>query len=1473
METPKNPSSPYVRGNSNAGNYLAHVHDGKPWFTYWDVPRMMRDPWVNFLVSLWSSPFQQVVWTAKANRQDVAKFVDSTLKVFWQKHLPPLLRKYFQYGYAPGGLEYCVKKNRWELEDIQKIEPHDARAHEFQGKHRGKFAGFTTNSTVFVGAPYAFWFAGFTEVGVHYDRPPIAGMFDPWLEANTRGGAKHLRQLKNRKFAIAPTVVYYPPGQSAYVDRSGNTALRDNQEIALSAIEHIDSGANIAIESVYDDKGHRMFEISRVSGGTESPSVDQYPKDLKQEMCEGARIPWEVVQAAESGSSFGGRRIPMLAWLGSCDEMATLIVQAFQKQCLDHLVRINFGRGAEFEIELVSLVKQAKEEDKGGPGQQSQGGGQPPPQPQQGKPNAGGWSRQDGPRGGKYEVNASGQKRAFQMSATEVAMGPPVSDSQSQTRARKLAMLAIMQLQEEAHATGNPAANQHLIDAMAELSSSPEDLLSVSQGGRPFDMSWNPYGTSRSGSTRWKDSDTGKVRYQQSRPGEHTENRARATASAAAAAHLTSKVMFGTATHDDLRDLATHISAMPVANLRNTRASLMASFKNATRRDAMVAALIAHVQNEHENVGKDRDDDAPTAYEARQAKAESAAKEPVAAPAATEPEVVASSGKEPHEMTKASSGLQYKNPDEWEYRKGFPKGEKPQKLIDAESELDEAYNHASKFNALHSDPRMRSPKPESKKAYKRWQDAVEMKAVAANEWHETTNSHDARHKLAVAAALAAGKPVPPEVLADYPDLAPKAPAAPATPKAAPDIEYTQDPDSKRHHIQNIVDLANHHADGGQVLSGAASDAYGATIAPTPTPEQAASIKEFKSSSALNRYNRKRETHRPGLDKMNADIDAVIQSAPPIPSDLTVFRAVDSSPEFQKTLVPGYEYTDPAHNSTSIDTEYAKSTLGGDYSEHTMMQIRVPAGSKGLYAGAIHPKFAHEKELILPRNGTYKVVSVHTMGNGKYVVADYVPAAAKAVADNKSPSGVDTSPTGDKIDSVGTQSADPKPEGKTMTAKPVGWSQVLGNSFEHKDAIKAAGGQWDSVNKTWRVPSRNAATIKDLPGLQINIATATAKADMPSLQGRNADVGEEVRDKIVSSLEHAKSSAESKGDVEGAAKVAAIISKAAAVVDSDLWHSLSSAYPAPLVGAILGNQQDLKDALAHKNMPGKRRLIEALTGGGTAKETPPATPSPVAVPEPKTMTATLPKLSAASEKQGEYAESVREKILNRAQYHPSRLPEFDAMESAGVVQIAREFPTAKEWLDGGLNKAFATKFSVPADKAGGAYSETVRIINRKNAMEEAEKLDAADEGREQIPLKGIANTQLDPLSAVVGREKALEIMSAFGVKIKDAPAAKGGSAVATPAPAPAAPKVVAAGEALPALLAMASANIKTIVAMSPEEHKAAVDSVDSLNAKELQQLASANNIAGITKGFSLADKKTAIKQAIRDRLGIYHRGSY
>ncbi|MBY6242216.1 hypothetical protein [Methylosinus sp. Sm6] len=41
--------------------------------------------------------------------------------------------------------------------------------------------------------------------------------------------------------------------------------------------------------------------------------------------------------------------------------------------------------------------------------------------------------------------------------------------------------------------------------------------------------------------------------------------------------------------------------------------------------------------------------------------------------------------------------------------------------------------------------------------------------------------------------------------------------------------------------------------------------------------------------------------------------------------------------------------------------------------------------------------------------------------------------------------------------------------------------ITGNTFAHKDALKAMGGRWDPAAKGWRVPAEKAAEANALVG--------------------------------------------------------------------------------------------------------------------------------------------------------------------------------------------------------------------------------------------------------------------------------------------------------------------------------------------------------------------------------------------------------
>ena len=589
---PRNPTSRYVPTTGIHGAALAYIADNKPFFTYWDVPRMLRDPWIRFLSRVWMSPLRKQTWTVRATSPEVAQTVDRTLRRIWSRAVPTIMREYFAWGFAPGGVEYRVKNDRWVFDSMRRIEPKDARPLVVKdGKNAGDFCGFTLtglqdqgNCDVF--KPYAFWFAGLKKFNNFFDEPPLAGCFDPWSECNTRGGARHLRILWMRKHAIGPAKMYYKPGTTVMVDANGAEVDADNKTLALATLEYLESGGNVAIPSEFDEKGNRLWELETADPKGDIAGVMDYPKELKKEMAEAVGIPFEAIEAAEVGSGWSGRSIPYSTWLGVIDELAGPLVDAIDDAPMRQLVFINHGPRADYEIELISLSKQFEEENKENrPAQVSPGGPpqQPPPQAGPSAPSPG--DDGDDP----FDVDAFQMSQAGMRVSPEVAGITAENAKKKQNNATRMALLAMLDLQEQAINEGDPGKYQDAMDELAALAHDPEQMRAIA-AGEPFDMAWMPYQGPRGGKG-YKDDETGRVRYQATKPGERRE---RQQANAKRASELIQKVRWAENGHEHLQELVDHMPAMTVDKLRYARQMLGAKFGGATKRAAMIEALKAH---------------------------------------------------------------------------------------------------------------------------------------------------------------------------------------------------------------------------------------------------------------------------------------------------------------------------------------------------------------------------------------------------------------------------------------------------------------------------------------------------------------------------------------------------------------------------------------------------------------------------------------------------------------------------------------------------------------------------------------------------------------------------------------------------------------------------------------------------------------------------------------------------------------
>lgn len=348
--------------------YASSLIDGKPFFTYFDVPRMLRDPQVQFGLNMLCAPFGQAKWSVQSDSKEVSDFADRTLRKFWNSVvMRGLLIRYFSWGAGPALPEYEGEGGGTRVTGGRVIEPMDCHPRIWTaGEDKGRFAGFDLNGTVededqYVPVPHAFWFGGNELKSRLYDTSRLAGAYEPWMEKNTRGGALQSRQLYYRTQAFDGGMIRFPVGKVDPTD----AASMDNQDAARMIAEAKENGSiaivpNTRFAGPNGSDGGPQWEWEPGKPGGAAVDLVAYVDALDVAIMKGLGFPPEVAEASETGSGWSGRMIPRDALFGMTDAVKDPLLAAIDIQILRELIPSNFGDGAKWEVEPIPLVESTK---------------------------------------------------------------------------------------------------------------------------------------------------------------------------------------------------------------------------------------------------------------------------------------------------------------------------------------------------------------------------------------------------------------------------------------------------------------------------------------------------------------------------------------------------------------------------------------------------------------------------------------------------------------------------------------------------------------------------------------------------------------------------------------------------------------------------------------------------------------------------------------------------------------------------------------------------------------------------------------------------------------------------------------------------------------------------------------------------------------------------------------------------------
>ncbi len=331
--------------------------------------------------------------------QQIGRFVKEQAEKFWDKGVPHVQDGY-EYGWI-GGEHVYTNDGVMKWDSVKTFAPQDT----FLLTRDNVAVGIRVNNVDEATRPVDLWLAGKSvpAKGMWYAHNPrynsfygqsqLMGSWRPWRRAAWKDGAETVLDLACYRWGIGPIIGRYPdedlqgpnPGPGNTTADSQGNQRRFARDIMRQIVEQSKSGSAIGLPSTRDKDGNYKWDIDAPTATiTGLNNLIEYIIHLYDQIYIGIGVPPELIQAAETGSGYSGRRIPRDAFLSQQQQLADAILQMFIDQVLRPLVRWNFGDGIKFNLMVKSLIKtQDKETNQqpqpGQPGQMPQPGVRPAP--------------------------------------------------------------------------------------------------------------------------------------------------------------------------------------------------------------------------------------------------------------------------------------------------------------------------------------------------------------------------------------------------------------------------------------------------------------------------------------------------------------------------------------------------------------------------------------------------------------------------------------------------------------------------------------------------------------------------------------------------------------------------------------------------------------------------------------------------------------------------------------------------------------------------------------------------------------------------------------------------------------------------------------------------------------------------------------------------------------------------------------
>jgi hypothetical protein len=348
-----------------------------------DIELMLVHPVVYSALNFYKGGISLVEFEVDCDQPEAAEFAMEQCKRFWDRGVP-LLQGGYEYGWI--GLEnlYDDSEGKLAWESLVQFSPRDCYllTQEYRPvgiriknvRPKGTIDLWLASDDV---PAKGLWYNHNPRYNQYYGQSQLMHCWRPWRRLAWKDGLETVIDHGLYRYAFTGPIIKYPdesvqPAASVgapatTVDAQGRI-IKHCRDIARQMAEWFKSGAGIGLPSTHypsEMGGGPKWEADFPAHVLEVAPLIGAAKYLHDQIYYGIGVPPELLSAAESGSGYSGRAIPMEAFITQQQRLADAILYLFLNQVLRPLVRWNFGASVQFDVKVKPLL-QTKRAAQGG---------------------------------------------------------------------------------------------------------------------------------------------------------------------------------------------------------------------------------------------------------------------------------------------------------------------------------------------------------------------------------------------------------------------------------------------------------------------------------------------------------------------------------------------------------------------------------------------------------------------------------------------------------------------------------------------------------------------------------------------------------------------------------------------------------------------------------------------------------------------------------------------------------------------------------------------------------------------------------------------------------------------------------------------------------------------------------------------------------------------------------------------------